>query len=153
MSKVQISRESGRPPRWCYFGDGVPAVYSRSYPAITRKAREAGHEIDSLGWKHKLLQLHWNLHTLDGYPEWTIEDGAPPFWRLAHVRGPAGSPVESTALCMAWDDVAEVDFYQRDFTEDGIPIVHEGETYWSGWWFQTIGERDRFVAWHRERGS
>ena len=31
--------------------------------------------------------------------------------------------------------------------DDGIPFVSKGETYWSGWWFKTVAERDRFVAW------
>lgn len=32
------------------------------------------------------------------------------------------------------------------------PFVREGETYWSGWWFATIAERDRFVKWAAEKG-
>ena len=60
--------------------------------------------------------------------------------------------VESSALATKWDDIAEEPFYMRDWTDDGIPFVHEGETYWSGWWFKTVAERDRFVAWRDNHG-
>lgn len=126
-----------------------------SYPAAVRRAIADGHEISNAGWKRKLLSWNWGSHALQGYPEWEIDDlreGAAPAWcKLTHTRGGKKSEVESNVLCNAWDDIATVGFYQRDWTDNGIPFVSEGTTYWSGWWFATIAERDRFVAWVRER--
>lgn len=109
---------------------------------------------DNAGWRMKMLTWDWHRLGFDGYPGWELEptpggikSHAPTFVKLSHMRGKGD--VESSALCTKWDDIAQVRFYQRDWTEDGIPFVREGETYWSGWWFQTIAERDRFVAWHK----
>ena len=100
-------------------------------------------------WLKKLWMWDWHTLQLNGYPGWervlASESKAPAFVRLTHTRGPGG--VESHALCVAWDDIATVGFYQRDWTDDGLPFVNQGETYHSGWWFQTIGERDRFLHW------
>lgn len=90
--------------------------------------------------------MEWHRLSLDKYPGWELEsDDCPAFIKLTHVRGEG--EVESRELADKWDDEARVHFYQRDWTEDGIPFVHKGETYWSGWWFETIEERDRFLAW------
>jgi len=105
------------------------------------------------GWNKKLSSMDWSEVCLDGYPGWQIEmaDGqkAPAFVKLTHVRGKG--TVESNDLATKWDDIASETFYQRDWTDDGIPFVHEHEVYWSGWWFKTIAERDRFVAWQAEQ--
>lgn len=141
--KIECDRDG-----WCYGTDGMKSAKFASYPETVRHARSAGHEIDNAGWRHKLLSWNFNMHAIDGYPEWEIErEKSPAFVKLTHVRGKGA--VESSALANAWDDVATVDFYQRDWTDDGIPFVRSGETYWSGWWFATIAERDRFLVWHR----
>lgn len=155
MSTVAINRDR---EGW-YFG--VADMKSDRYPTYydaRRHAIDAGHGIDNAGWRRKMLMWNFNMHAIDGYPEWEIENPSagkyergPAFVKLTHTRGKGG--VESRTLCNAWDDVAEADFYQRDWTDDGIPFVREGETYWSGWWFATIAERDRFVRWHQENGA
>jgi len=123
-----------------------------TYGAIKALAVKHGHSFENGGWKHKLLSWNWHGHSFDRFPGWEIENPDadryqqhPAFVKLAHVRG--GDDVESSKLCNAWDDVAEVDFYQRDWTDDGVPFVRGGETYWSGWWFATKAERDRFLKW------
>lgn len=127
-----------------------------TYAECRAAAKSKGHEVDSGGWKHKMLSWNFTSHSLDDYPGWetiTGESGRPTpagFVKLAHVRGKSGGEVESNMICNAWDDVAGVDFYQRDWTDDGIPFVSDGTTYWSGWWFATAAERDRFVAWQAE---
>jgi hypothetical protein len=135
---------------WHFTTASMKSDHYASYPEAVRQAKSAGHEIDNAGWLHKLLSWNFNMHAMDGYPEWEIErERSPAFVKLTHVRGKG--EVESSSLANAWDDVAMVDFYQRDWTDDGLPFVHEGDTYWSGWWFQTIAERDRFVEWHQAR--
>jgi hypothetical protein len=89
----------------------------------------------------------WNWHavSLDGYPGWDLPDGRHPAWcRLGHTNKKTKS---SEDLQRAWDDLAKVDFYSRDFSLDGSVFVNEGDRYDSGWWFRTLDERDRFVAW------
>lgn len=127
-----------------------------TYAAARAAIVAAGHEHDNAGWKRQMLSWNFNHHGMDGYPGWEHEGmeydrPVPAFVKLTHVRGKSGSAVESHDLANAWDDIAEVDFYQRDWTDDGIPFCSEGEVYWSGWWFATIAERDRFVRWHADR--
>ena len=101
------------------------------------------------GWKWKYPQMEWYTLSMDGYPGWEIEEeDAPAFVKLTHTRGGDGSDIESSELANGWDDIAKGHFYQRDWTDDGIPFVAEGDTYWSGWWFETVAERDRFVEWY-----
>lgn len=144
--KVKIDRDR---EGWRYFADDLKSDPFPTYGAAVKAAKANGHEIDNAGWRRRMLMWNFNDHALDGYPGWEIErDKSPAFVKLTHVRRGGDADVESRTLAAAWDDVAEVDFYQRDWTGDGIPFVNGGETYWSGWWFQTIAERDRFVAWH-----
>lgn len=94
----------------------------------------------------------WDFHkiALNGYPGWELTKNHPAWVKLRHIHKTDKS---SWDLCNAWDDVAQVRFYQRDYTSDGIPIVNKGEVYWSSWWFQTLAERDRFLAWAKEQGA
>jgi len=119
----------------------------KSYPETIMEARQAGYEVNNLGWKHRLVSANWYNHTIDGYPGWELVPGSkdPAFVKLSH---PTDDPThDPQGLCNKWDDIATVDFYKRDWTEDGIPLLRKGETYWSGWWFETIAERDQFIAW------
>lgn len=132
---------------WHYACDDLKSEPITTYPQTVKCALAAGHEIDNAGWKHRMLSWNFNSHALDGYPGWQIEsEDSPAFVKLSHVRGEG--EVESAKLSTAWDDLATVDFYQRDWTDDGIPFVNKGTTYWSGWWFATIAERDRFLDWY-----
>lgn len=105
------------------------------------------------GWQHRLMMWDWNKHVAFGFPHWELEEEtkAPSFVQLHHVRAGDDSDIESHALAREWDNVAEMDFYQRDFTDDGIPFVRAGGSYRSGWWFETFSERDRFLEWYRKR--
>ncbi len=142
--KVKIRRERDG---WQF---GEDASRHSTYQDAIAAAVAAGHEIDNGGWLKRLLMWNWHGVVIDGFSGWEIErDKAPAYVKLAHKRG--SGRVESTALSSLWDDIAEVLFYQRDYTDDGLPTVREGDTYWSGWWFQTIAERDRFIAWHRQQ--
>lgn len=153
--KVRIDRRDHE--GWRYFSaeDGkMQSPPHKTYYDAKHAALAAGHEIQAGGWLHRLLMWNFNNHAIDGYPGWEKEtDRSPAFAKLQHERGNSESDVESHKLAAAWDDVAKVDFYQRDWTDDGLPFVREKEVYWSGWWFATIVERDRFLAWARERGA
>lgn len=165
--KVKIDRLAQRQGTsaffgWYYFTVGSDGSWNfkrgpfATYPDTVRRALAEGHEVDNGGWRHRLLMWQWQGHCFDGYPEWEtqlyMENGeqrAPAFVKLAHTRG--DGRVESHALAAAWDDVTTVGFYQRDWTSDALPFVNQGETYWSGWWFQTKAAREQFVQWCAER--
>lgn len=152
--KVRIDRD--RDTGWHFGAEGMKSDPFPSYPDAKRHALAAGHELDNAGWSHRMLMWNWHQHAMDGYLGWEIEnpteaskyDRHPAFVKLTHVHGK--KEVESHVLAAAWDDVATVDFYQRDWTDDGLPTVSNGDTYWSGWWFATVAERDRFVEWQRK---
>lgn len=154
--KVRIDK--AHPQGWYYTPDSVEAspesartYIGKTLAEVTAAALAAGHAVNNAGWKKKLISWHFTEHSLDDYPGWETEQlpdarrRTPAFVKLAHVRGKGD--VESNTLCNAWDDVATVGFYQRDWTDDGIPFVRAGTTYWSGWWFETFAERDRFLEW------
>jgi hypothetical protein len=146
--RVEIDRDRDG---WHYHCHGLKSSPAPTYPAIVARAKAEGHEIGNAGWSRRMMSWNFNNHALDGYPGWEIErDRSPAFVKLEHVRR-KGVGVESHTLAVAWDDIATADFYQRDWTSDGIPTVSDGAVYWSGWWFATIAERDRFVAWHAAR--
>lgn len=127
-----------------------------TYAEAKIRAAAAGHEVDNAGWKRKLLMWNWHSHSLDGYPGWEIENSQetdkysrhPAYAKIEHVNKKTKS---SNDLCNAWDDIAEADFYQRDYSYDGSVFVSNGDAYGSGWWFATIAERDRFVSWAVEQ--
>jgi hypothetical protein len=125
-----------------------------TYDDCRRAVRARGLTFDNAGWKRKLLMWNWTSHSLDGYPGWEIENPEadryqrhPAYARVEHVNKKTKG---SDDLCNAWDDIAEVDFYQRDFSYDGSIFVNDGDRYGSGWWFATVAERDRFLKWVEE---
>lgn len=120
-----------------------------TYAEVKHAAIRAGHEVDNAGWIHKMLMWNWHSHAMDGYTGWELESGHPAWCKLKHVNKRTKS---SDDLCNAWDSITAVDFYQRDYSYDGSPCVGDGEAYGSGWWFATIAERDRFLAWARKQG-
>lgn len=131
----------------------MKSSFYKTFYDCKRAALLNSHEISNGGWNHKMLMWNFNGHGIDGFPEWEIEDHdlrVPAYIKLTHIRRTKETNIESSELCIAWDSIAEVDFYQRDWTSDGIPFVNESEKYYSGWWFQTIKERDRFFKWCNE---
>jgi hypothetical protein len=143
--KVKIYRDR---EGWYHACADLKSERAATYGEAIERAIAAGHDIDNAGWLKRMIMWNFNNHAIDGYPGWEIErDRSPAFAKLTHRRGKG--EVESHALAAAWDDIAAEPFYQRDWTDDGIPFVRDDETYWSGWWFKTIAERDRFLVWNR----
>ncbi len=102
---------------------------------------------DNAGWLKRVLMWNWHWIALDGYPGWDLvgsgSDQHPPFAKLTIRKGSAKSARE---IEIEWDDLATGLFYHRDWTDDGIPFVNDGETYWAGFWFEKTADRDAFVA-------
>lgn len=134
------------------------ALVARALVAVVKERDDlrAPAPRDNIGWRRKLLTWHWHEVSFARYPGWDLEGPRPdlqpgerdrrnpPFVKLTHVHGKGRS---SSELAIAWDDIAVGRFYTRDWTKSGIPFVRDGETYWSGWWFEYAADRDRFMAW------
>lgn len=137
--------------------DADKSARARTYDEIIEHAKSAGYTVCNGGWKQKLLTWNWSNLSIDRYPGWAIEEGAPPWCSIRHVNGDtwkdgkrvSDEPATKSSgdVANAWDDVAEVQFYTRDLSYDGSFSVCNGEAYGSLWWFRTVAERERFLAW------
>ena len=114
----------------------------------TRRCTKCGTTEDSGGWRNKVWMWNWHRISLDGWPGWdligvgTDPQPHPPFVRLTIVKG---HDRPSRKIALEWDDLAEGRFYYRDWTQDGLPFVHGGETYFAGFWFQKRTDAVRFA--------
>ena len=52
----------------------------------------------------------------------------------------------SLEVATEWDDIARHDFYYRDWTKTGHPVVREGQEYWATFSFQRRCEAVLFQA-------
>ena len=102
------------------------------------------------GWRRYIPSWIWNeIQITDPRPfiGWELNDeGMPWFVMKEFVRGVGA--IESMGIVKAWDDSATGLFHQRDWTSSGTPFVTEGETYWSGWWFQFREDAEKFLELH-----
>jgi hypothetical protein len=97
---------------------------------------------DTLSWNYYVLEWNWHALLLAGLPGWEKVDDDPPSIFLEFIRGRGIS--KSHKIASEWDDLAKHDFYYRDWTSDTIPVVREGEKYWSTFSFQRRSEAERF---------
>jgi len=96
-------------------------------------------------WKRAIPMWDWHELIFAGYPGWEKPDGEKP----ASVSETfiSGVTKKSIEVASAWDDIGEGQFYWRDFTESGIPFVHDGESYQSIFWFQYERDAVKFAEW------
>ena len=52
---------------------------------------------------------------------------------------------DSINIAEEFEKTAKGNFYYRDYTEDGLPFVEEGNIYWSEFWFQYKNDAINFV--------
>ena len=57
-----------------------------------------------------------------------------------------GHNKSSRALATQFDDISKGFFYYRDWTSSGMPWLDENEIYWSGFWFEHLGDAKIFVT-------
>ncbi len=97
-------------------------------------------------WNRKVPMWDWHTLQIHGYPGWELEthsDGEhPAFFHLSCV---VGDGPQSRELAVEFDDIAQGQFYYRDWTDDGIPFVRDKETYQARFWFQKSSDRERFA--------
>lgn len=100
------------------------------------------------GWVNALSAMMFHHLANDGFPGWDKQNDEPHFVLFEFVSGQNKS---SLAVASAWDDMAKGQFYYRDFTDSGLPIVREGDRYQSRFSFQFSDEVDRFSQWIGEQ--
>lgn len=77
-----------------------------------------------------------------------------PGWHKPHGSEPPtigfsckmGVGKSSREIAIEFDDIAEGNFYYRDFTDSGIPIVSDGEVYRSQFVFQYLSDFEKFLG-------
>lgn len=101
-------------------------------------------------WLKKIPMWDWHPIQLAGYPGWDRipGDDEPPRVDMSCVYGQG---IQSRDLAVAFDDIAEAAFYYRDFTDDGIPFVREGDVYRSAFWFARFADKERFLRLMEEK--
>lgn len=70
---------------------------------------------------------------------WDRIGDTPPFVMFEH----SGNDT-SRGMAVTWDDEATGLFYYRDWTSSGIPCIADGNTYWSGFWFERLADANAF---------
>lgn len=102
------------------------------------------------GWDWTSMLPSWDWHSVsmdmydvtrnDPHKNWDRVIGTPPFIMLEHTGLDT-----SRDLAKATDDIVTGLFYYRDWTSSGIPFGLEEDTvYWSGFWFQKMGDAIAF---------
>lgn len=95
-------------------------------------------------WLKMIPMWDWHSVQLADYPGWDRDPGdkQPPRVDVSCVTGRG---VQSRDLAVAFDDIADSAFYYRDFTDDGIPFVRDGDAYRSSFWFARLADKGRFL--------
>lgn len=89
-------------------------------------------------WKRMIPSWDWHKLVLAGWPGWMLSDkDEPNFVTFEIVNGQGKS---SREMAIEWDDLAEGQFYYRDYTRRSIPFIGADEMYKAIFCFQY--ERD-----------
>jgi hypothetical protein len=96
---------------------------------------------DNGGWKKNIPSWDWYPLVFAKWPDWEKEGDFPPFVELIITKGKGKSSHE---MAVEFDDIAQGNFYWRDWTDSGLPFVDKGESYKSCFWFEFVFDRDIF---------
>jgi hypothetical protein len=97
-----------------------------------------------LGWKRYVGTQDWFCVVLDGFPGWELNPATREPYR-ADLSVTKGRDRHSRDIAVEFDEIATGPFYWRDWTDDGLPFVSDGETYRSAFWFARRADFDVFV--------
>lgn len=95
-------------------------------------------------WNKLIPSWLWHQICLDEYPAWEKEEDGNPasvFIRVEHPKDKS-----SRTIAIEFDDLCHGAFYYRDFTEDGIPFIRDGDVYHARFWFQFKSDADMFLT-------
>jgi hypothetical protein len=76
------------------------------------------------------------------FPEWDKVDAEKPYFVKLEIKN--GKDKSSHDVAASFDNIITDEFYYRDWTQNGIPIVSEGEIYNSGFWFKRKEDAIKF---------
>jgi len=92
----------------------------------------------TLGWNKKIPSWEFNKQVVKGFEDWetpSSECGIPmPKSILLDITD--GTDRSSKDIAIEVDDWCGGMFYYRDFTNDGLPFVDNGEVYRTRFYFQ-----------------
>ena len=95
-------------------------------------------------WNKALPAWLWHQIALDGFPSWEKPDGKMPASVLLTIKNKTDQSSHSIAIEV--DDWCKGAFYYRDFTDDGIPFVDDGEVYRARFSFQFVEDAKAFLV-------
>ncbi len=94
-------------------------------------------------WKRAVpIDVFYQL-SVTGFPGWDKGPGKDTVPSL-HFRTKKGEQASSRELAIAFDDIAEGEFYYRDWTDSGLPFVEDGEIYQSRFYFAVFADLVHF---------
>lgn len=87
-------------------------------------------------WNKLVFSFEYSMIALDGYPDWHINPETKEPYNLYKTFVGGDNHLSSHSFACKLDDIVDGQFYYRDFTKSGIPIVKDGEEYNSIFVFQ-----------------
>ena len=95
-------------------------------------------------WDWAKMIPSWDYHALAsvGWPGWEKRNSEPDSVALAFTHD--GESFRSRDIAIEWDDLAEGQFYYRDYTADAMPFVGAGDKYESIFVFQLLRDAEKF---------
>ena len=77
-------------------------------------------------WGRLIPSSEYHKLVLSKWPGWDTKSGEPYYVTFPIVKGKNKS---SRDIAIEWDDISKGRFWYRDYTEDSMPFVENGETY------------------------
>lgn len=100
---------------------------------------------DNAGWNKYVLMWDWHTLCRTGWPRWDID----PCTKEPYVvcfSTTKGRDKSSRDIAIEFDDLASGRFYYRDYTDDTLPFVRDGEVYNSSFWFENQQDLELFKS-------
>ena len=96
------------------------------------------------GWDWNKMLASWDYHTLslDNWLGWEKADNNEPYY--LNLKFTYGEENSSRNWAVQWDDLAQGNFWYRDYTESGTPFLEKNDTYESIFAFQFKADYDKF---------
>lgn len=99
-------------------------------------------------WNKALPSWDFYKIQLDGYPSW--ERGPDGEVGFVYLRLKKGKTKSSRDIAIAFDDIAQGNFYYRDHTDSSMPWLDKDEIYHSSFLFAKQEDKDRFLELYGE---
>lgn len=98
--------------------------------------------MQSLGWKKLIGSLEWHNLVSIGWPGWDLDTTKEPHY--TYLYSTFGKGKQSRDYAIQFDDISQGSFWYRDYTENNLPIIRNGDNYSSRFAFQFKADKDKF---------